>query len=60
MEQTKKKIEHLTDAEIIEAAMLEQFAKHHLGGDFDAAKNAVNGVRGDSFSNDAGLDQERK
>lgn len=50
VEQIKKKIEHLSDAEIIEAAMLEQFAKHHLGGDVDAAIHAVGRVRSDSIS----------
>lgn len=45
MENTQKKITEYSDIEIIEMAMLEQFAKHHLGGDGDAAKNALNSTK---------------
>jgi len=38
----------LDDKELIEMAMLEQFAKHHLNGDTETAKIAIERVRENS------------
>ena len=45
MENIQKEVVVYSDVEIVELAMLEQFAKHHLGGDVDTTKAAIDSIR---------------